>query len=631
MCFFKTYYHRSKNCPVNKREKEETVKMKLVVLIISCCIILPVIGDFQQGERRSTAVYKRKARVNGLFFDKTAEMLITADRYVIIIDEELTATTFAFEALREQVRQWEERIKYVPDYLGTRSVLVTMCNESIHELLTEADLIQHLIVPDKSVKRPEQWRRKRAIIPGSGTVLQVLFGVVTTSDMEDLHASIEKLTKSNDKMIEVQRLQAMYLNDTRGLAAATAREVENLNNQIEKYATDAGMAVSFMTAVQYVIQRCQTHLRDLRSGWEAVSRGKLSPQILPPEELLQSLEWVSARLPLDLQMVAPPGRETLSLYYDMARVVAAASGDKIRLFIYIPLSGPNRFFYLYRVRPIPMFIEQSNLAVYIQPESEYFAVTGDRTHFATLSTGDLLQCEQKSIVLCEPLWPIRKRNDKSCLFSLFTHDIKSAEALCNRKITRGATGTFVRAKQGDTWLYSLPEEVNAYLHCPPRGEYRALEDTFVLSGAGTLKVAPGCYLHTDTVKLLPRISIYQNITKQRKVNAVYPQLESLLTTKEAPIFKNEKSRKKIQELLEKVEGVGQNAKEMSGVPITAILKELDVAEELNKNAQDLLEKSKQRFQYLSWGIFSSATTILMAIACVMTIVHVSRCMCCCRK
>jgi hypothetical protein len=155
------------------------------------------------------------------------------------------------------------------------------------------------------------------------------------------------------------------------------------------------------------------------------------------------------------------------------------------------------------------------------------------------------------------------------------------EGICNRRITASAVCSFLLAKESETLLYNLPGEVNAYILCSPRGQSHAVEDMFRLRGTGTFKVTQGCYLHTDTMKLMPRIDIYQNVTKQRKLNVLHSMFESIRTKDETPFQQNPTSQAKLREIIMKLEETLRDTQSMQGVLLTAVLEELDLAQKLN--------------------------------------------------
>lgn len=87
----------------------------------------------------------------------------------------------------------------------------------------------------------------------------------------------------------------------------------------------------------------------IRQGLDVTSTGKLSAELLPPQNLSQILQQVVLRLPTDVSLLAGTNLEDMFIYYEVAKVQAYATSSEIRLVIKLPLRGTDRVTNLYRI------------------------------------------------------------------------------------------------------------------------------------------------------------------------------------------------------------------------------------------------------------------------------------------
>ena len=131
----------------------------------------------------------------------------------------------------------------------------------------------------------------------------------------------------------------------------------------------------------------------IRQGLDVTSTGKLSAELLPPQNLSQILQQVALRLLTDVSLLAGSSLEDMFVYYEVARVQAYATSSEIRLVIRLPLRGTDRVMNLYRVEPLPTYETLLNRHIQILPETMYLAVSESRQYYSLLTAADLHECQ----------------------------------------------------------------------------------------------------------------------------------------------------------------------------------------------------------------------------------------------
>jgi hypothetical protein len=92
-------------------------------------------------------------------------------------------------------------------------------------------------------------------------------------------------------------------------------------------------------------------------------------------------------------------------YYDVARVQAYDTVGAFRLVVRIPLRGADHIMTLYRVEPLARYTDLLKRPIQIEPETSYFAVTGNRQCYALLEA-DIQICEHGLVTICNATFPL---------------------------------------------------------------------------------------------------------------------------------------------------------------------------------------------------------------------------------
>lgn len=390
---------------------------------------------------------------------------------------------------------------------------------------------------------------KRSLLDAGGIALHWLFGVADSRQMESIHTVIGGLTQRSEGLIHLMDRQLSYINSSISTGNKNSRDIQKLadtlsllNQKIttvqthfESTLSSLGPAISHLFSVSSAIRMLEQSLLTIKeefnrfeSALEFIALGKINSYFLPPSRLLQILEDITPYLGNDFQLLTNLKLDQMYIYYSVATVHAASIGNKIRLFVNIPIKATNRYFNLYQTKPLPTFINNQSAAMMIKSDYPYFAISDDRQTYIQLSTIDMMACTEGMIKICPPLKSIRKAIVKSCLYALFMGEEETTKKLCEHEIVLNYEPTFYRAYDSEIWLYSVKTE-KLIIQCPVNNtSVRSNVTEKVITGTGHIMIPDNCYVHSDHFLLLPHTS--ETITVTDTVEFHIPPIANIFNS-----------------------------------------------------------------------------------------------------
>ena len=169
---------------------------------------------------------------------------------------------------------------------------------------------------------------KRSLIPIIGKDLNCLFGTATESDLNAIHSSISRLTKSQEDIAQVvdENISVMYIiraemSENRqalkkiiGSLANLAVKLGNIIQALENEVFQVGQFVqlylqlySIIQAIRRTVQEVNSYMEHIQLQLNMLSLGHLSPSVITPRSLkvlLLEIENHSSqylKLPYDLK------------------------------------------------------------------------------------------------------------------------------------------------------------------------------------------------------------------------------------------------------------------------------------------------------------------------------------------
>lgn len=109
--------------------------------------------------------------------------------------------------------------------------------------------------------------------------------------------------------------------------------------------------------------------------------------------------------------------------FQSAKVVAAAVGGGIRMFIHLPVFEFRLSFSVYSVISLPRVIGNASRAIRYFPLPAFLAVSSDRQTFLELSEKEGQPCISQKRVVCPTSQAINRKNAKeACAGAIFLKD-----------------------------------------------------------------------------------------------------------------------------------------------------------------------------------------------------------------
>ena len=175
-------------------------------------------------------------------------------------------------------------------------------------------------------------RQKRGLFNFGGEVLNFLFGTATNSEMRTLHQAIEGMKEQQIAIAHSLENQLTYTKELDENVRQNTRDVTLLarilklqvSNFLKLNKTVNALEGNFMQQLERMANASQT-IRELeffglqleqqfikiRQGLEVTSTGKLSAELLPPQNLSQILQQIVLSLPTDVLLLAGTSLEDM--------------------------------------------------------------------------------------------------------------------------------------------------------------------------------------------------------------------------------------------------------------------------------------------------------------------------------
>ena len=161
-------------------------------------------------------------------------------------------------------------------------------------------------------------RKKRAILPFIGSVLNKLFGTAKQSTINKMKNQMSVLTKSNNDIIHILDDRLSLINITHKLVEKNSKyilQMSNAMNQIEKniqYLASEISLLKFSNLIIYTLQQISLSITKYNKALQDVSRGHLPEYFIRPYYLQKILSGISKQ---SKGVELPFSIKKLSFYY----------------------------------------------------------------------------------------------------------------------------------------------------------------------------------------------------------------------------------------------------------------------------------------------------------------------------
>jgi hypothetical protein len=484
------------------------------------------------GAAAVTIVPEPKKSDKGLIFVKDTDILLSGDKWTIVVNialDDYDTLVFVMREILEQIRSkiqvyknkkffsldlhWEEigRLDKMVD--GINSDL-----ESFQKLLFDKTLVR--------TSSASSARSKRGLIDILGYGMKYLFGTADAKDVkrlanvcDELHAFETRVMHAADHQLTyIRTLDEMVrrtIKDTTELAGTLRDSIRNLSlslNRVEADLLDTQVAMENQARYSAAIREIETAILEtklsitqLQESLEVTSIGKLSSVLIKPHNLSSILQQVSLQLPAGLSMLTGLTVEEMYVYYTVATVHAVATPTSIRLLIDIPLKAADRYFELYQVHSLPFLHKGIGKFVMVDEAFTYLAVAENRQFFAIMTPYMLARCTQDLYTVCPSDLVLKTAGEQNCLIALFLGKVDTVFTRCKRLVLNESfEPVWIRSPDSSYWIYSLSTPQQVTVQCQEVGSSQTTKSSYqiMLKGTGVLPNSSSCYIHAENFKLL---------------------------------------------------------------------------------------------------------------------------------
>ena len=164
-------------------------------------------------------------------------------------------------------------------------------------------------------------------------------------------------------------------------------------------------------------------------------------------------------------------------------------GDRLRIFIRIPIYEPERRFTLYRVFSLPVPHSDGMGASRVSNLPDLIAVSRDA--FVELSATDVAECSKGRVTWCRFHSAIGKMDTKSsCVWATFAKKEEQMQKLCKLKFSEWP-GIIVIYLGERRWGISSAKSEEIVLSCPFKDRQLMMSPTM-----GVIEIPSGCSAHS---------------------------------------------------------------------------------------------------------------------------------------
>ena len=255
----------------------------------------------------------------------------------------------------------------------------------------------------------EAQRGKRSI----GILAGIFSGVAFFKTMQ-LQKEVDSLRSNQEIIRNVLSESLSLINLTRMEVAENRVAINKIIGALGEFADTFNDVIEPMRRFLIVSQQIQTNINrvrdlvtaetslmaDLQGKIAKLSTKRLSPTILPANELIKILKSIEVEIPPELMLPQDP-RERPFYYYTILQTNTLALENQLVITIDIPLLDVARKFRVKEAIALPVPYHATNLTAHYELEFNHFAISDDGRQYVILTLEDQLNCGKPDIkILC---------------------------------------------------------------------------------------------------------------------------------------------------------------------------------------------------------------------------------------
>ena len=314
------------------------------------------------------------------------------------------------------------------------------------------------------------------LLPFVSTILETMFGTATEEKQRKIAQSIDRLRTNQlrishaiddsytviDAIGDAVQENRQLLNNLTDAEEVTQSRLNEMRVEARAMHTYAMISLRYFqinsgkTTFQGYLLKFSQYLQTLESGLNALLLNHVTPDILPPHVLRQTLMEIKYSLPSHLSLPYDPN-DDLFEYYRIFHTVMEPTAYGFNVHVITPLYDSISSFSVYSIIHLPIFLEVQNefvnsTATYVTTE-RFFALSQDATKIVFVDHNVIEFCLHEKLHFCyitEPIYSVALLND-NCIVSLYFDD-DSIEQNCRSELqTRDMNNVIALFVNGNVW------------------------------------------------------------------------------------------------------------------------------------------------------------------------------------
>ncbi|CAH2097237.1 unnamed protein product [Euphydryas editha] len=333
-----------------------------------------------------------------LFFDKLSSAHLIRDEWKLVVYFDMEPYWQGNKLLNKYINQLEENYNNSSLPFPYKSIIVQL-QHGYNEIEHYNKLLSSQQFPRERV------RSRRGLINAVGNIAHSLFGVLDdqfaikyeqdidiirknqnhlallwknqTSIIESEYNILKRMEDSIDKQ---HKMFYHYVNEQNKVTTALKNQV-TISNEFFLFALAANNLLTRLKGVQEVLLDTITE----------IYYGKFNIHLLKPEQLMDELHLISAKVSKDLTLPIDIVQTELPKIYQLLKVKTKMTTKYFIFEVKLPLVSRD-IYEIYKIIPIPRKV--NNNMVTLVPVSNYIAINVRKDSFMTMSSLDLQECKQ---------------------------------------------------------------------------------------------------------------------------------------------------------------------------------------------------------------------------------------------
>ena len=362
---------------------------------------------------------------------------------------------------------------------------------------------------------------RTGLVNFGGNILKTLSGTANIADIKQLHDTLNDLQLQNSDVTHSLYNQLTYVKELGTATEDNAEATANLSSIVKDNIIQSHDILQELTRdlkwlnitvyaqselftniwqLEFALLRLIQQMDELFNAIQSAIQGRLSISLITTTILLNIIKNVSLQLPDGYELIAGIRAENVHLYYELAKVLTAATSHRIKLMVSVRLMSTDRCFTLYKIVTLTEYISPKRFVQYLIHYS-YIVIHGNQLDYLLFTEEQYKHCNRGSIVICPIHTAIHNAQTLSCEFRLYLQHSENYQ-LCQRKLMIHQQSPLLQ-RHGAYWVYYFPEERKITARCSEPN--RQLTHTLSLHGTGLIHHATSSRISSSEIHSLPEL------------------------------------------------------------------------------------------------------------------------------